>query len=61
MKTLTRTITVLIALNLLASGLAFARDVSESELRDVAPTEAREADAAANEAEIAAREAGNCQ
>jgi hypothetical protein len=57
MKTLTKTITVLIALSLLASGLTFARDVSESGLRDVAATEAREADVAARDMEIAAREA----
>ncbi|MHC4568829.1 MAG: hypothetical protein ACYTE3_24085 [Planctomycetota bacterium] len=57
MNTLTRTISALVALNLLASGLAFARDVSESGLRDVAATEAREADIAARDMEIAAREA----
>ncbi|MHC4353727.1 MAG: hypothetical protein ACYS0H_13535 [Planctomycetota bacterium] len=57
MNTLTRTISALVALNLLASGLAFARDVSESGLRDVAATEAREADVAARDMEIAAREA----
>ncbi len=59
MNTLTRTIAVLIALNLSASGLAVAQDVSEEELRDAAAaaTEAREADIAKREADIAAREA----
>ena len=57
MNTLTRTITALVALNLLISGLAPAQDVPAGELQDIPATEAKEADVARREAEIAVREA----